>query len=96
MHSFARHRHSRSEEASTKETKGLILKGGWRYDLMGWFCDTFLFRGQWRELRQRTANLAHVLPREQSLGLCPLLFTINEPTARYGHRGQPISNGGSK
>jgi hypothetical protein len=38
MHSFARH-HSESGEASAKETKGLILNFGWRYDLMGWFCN---------------------------------------------------------
>ena len=37
MHSFARHLHRSAGEASTKETKGLILNGGWRYDLMGWF-----------------------------------------------------------
>ncbi len=67
MHSFARHRHSRSGEAPTKDTKGLVLNGGWRYDLMGWFIDTFVFRGQWRELRQRTANLAQLHPGEQVL-----------------------------
>jgi len=38
MHSFARH-YSESGEASAKETKGLILNFGWRYDLMGWFCN---------------------------------------------------------
>jgi ubiquinone/menaquinone biosynthesis C-methylase UbiE len=58
MHSFARHRHSRSGEASAKETKGLIGSGGWRYDLMEWFIDAFVFRGQVRQLRQRTADLA--------------------------------------
>ncbi len=45
MHSFAPHRHSKSGEASTKITKGLILDTGWRYDLMEWFFDAFLFRG---------------------------------------------------
>jgi ubiquinone/menaquinone biosynthesis C-methylase UbiE len=58
MHSFARHRHSRSGEASAKETKGLIGSGGWRYDLMEWFIDAFVFRGQVRQLRQRTTDLA--------------------------------------
>ena len=58
MHSFARRLHGEASKSSAKETKGLILNGGWRYDLMGWFVDTFLFRGQWRELRQKTANLA--------------------------------------
>src|SRR5690348_972390 len=67
MHSFARHSHGEAGNASAKETKGLILDGGWRYDLMGWFCDLFLFRGQWRELRQRTALLARIQPGEQVL-----------------------------
>ncbi len=67
MHSFARHRHSPSGEAPTKETKGLIGSGGWRYDLMGWFLDTFLFRGQLRELRNRAATLARLHPGEAVL-----------------------------
>src|SRR5258708_38235421 len=68
MHSFARHRTSRASKASAKETKGLILKGGWRYDLMEWFIDTFMFRGQVRELRQRTATLARMQPGEAVRG----------------------------
>jgi|SRR6266567_1355107 ubiquinone/menaquinone biosynthesis C-methylase UbiE len=67
MHSFARHRHSSVGKMSAKETKGLILNGGWRYDLMGWVHDTFSFRGQWRQLRQRTINLARIQPGEQVL-----------------------------
>ncbi len=67
MHSFARHHHSEASKASTKETKGLVLNQGWRYDLMEWFHDTFSFRGKFRELRQRTANLARIQPGEQVL-----------------------------
>ena len=67
MHSFARRLHGSKSKSSTKETKGLILNGGWRYDLMGWFVDTFLFRGQWRELRQKTINLARIQPSEKVL-----------------------------
>lgn len=67
MHSFARHLHRPTVEASDKETKGLILNGGWRYDLMGWFIDIFLFRGQWQELRQKTVNLARIQLGEQVL-----------------------------
>jgi ubiquinone/menaquinone biosynthesis C-methylase UbiE len=67
MHSFARHRHSETSRMSAKETKGLVLNGGWRYDLMGWFHDTFSFHGQWRELRQRTINLARLQSGEQVL-----------------------------
>jgi len=67
MHSFARHLHSKAGKASAKETKGLILNGGWRYDLTGWFCDTFLFRGKSREIKQRTINLARVQPGDAVL-----------------------------
>jgi len=67
MHSFAQPRHSKSGEASKKITRGLILDIGWRYDLMECFFDTFLFRGKLRELRQRTADLAHIQPGEMVL-----------------------------
>ncbi len=67
MHSFAQHRHNQPGEASTKKTKGLVLDTGWRYDLMEWFFDTFLFRGKLRELRQRTADLARIQPGEKVL-----------------------------
>jgi ubiquinone/menaquinone biosynthesis C-methylase UbiE len=66
MHAFARRLHSQPGKASGKATatgtKGLILNGGWRYDLMRWFCDAFLFRGQIHQLRQRTAILAQLQP----------------------------------
>jgi ubiquinone/menaquinone biosynthesis C-methylase UbiE len=88
MHSFARHRHRESSEASAKETRGLILKGGWRYDLMEWFIDTFTFRGQMRELRQRTATLAHMQPGERVLdvgcGTGTLALIANEHVGRGG------------
>jgi ubiquinone/menaquinone biosynthesis C-methylase UbiE len=67
MHSFARHFHSFAGKTSAKETKGLMGSGGWRYDLMEWFIDTFVFRGQLRELRCRAANLARMQPGEQVL-----------------------------
>ena len=67
MHSFAHHRHNEPGKTSDKKTKGLIGSGGWRYDLMGWFYDTFVFRGKYRELRQKTTNLARIQPGEQVL-----------------------------
>ncbi len=67
MHSFMRRFHNQPSDPSVKVTKGLILDEGWRYDLMGWFSDAFLFRGQWRELRQRTLNLAGIQPGERVL-----------------------------
>ncbi len=89
MHSFARHRHSRSGEASVKETKGLIGSGGWRYDLMGWFCDTFLFRGQVRELRQRTATLARLQPGDAVLDVgCGTGTLAMEVKPRVGRAGR--------
>ncbi len=89
MHSFARHRHSKASEASTNETKGLILNGGWRYDLKVWFHDTFSFRGQWRKMRQRTASMAHIQPGEQVLdvgcGTGTLALEVARHVGRAGH-----------
>ena len=89
MHSFTRHRHSEESDASAKETKGLILNGGWRYDLMGWFHDTFSFRGQWRELRQRTANLAQLQPGDAVLDVgCGTGTLAMEVPRRVGRAGR--------
>ena len=89
MHSFARHRHSSAGKASAKETKGLILNGGWRYDLMGWFCDTFVFRGKFRELMLRTANLACIQPGDAVLdvgcGTGTLAIEVQSRVGRAGH-----------
>ncbi|GLV56822.1 hypothetical protein KDH_36610 [Dictyobacter sp. S3.2.2.5] len=69
MHSFSRHRHDSESEAKAKETKGLILNGGWRYDLEGWLHDTFSFRGKVRELRKRVITLAHLQAGEHVLDI---------------------------
>lgn len=64
MHSSA-HRHK--GPAADKATSGLVLGGGWRYDLHGWLFDTFMFRGQGREIRRRALALASLRPGEQVL-----------------------------
>jgi ubiquinone/menaquinone biosynthesis C-methylase UbiE len=89
MHSFARHRHNSAGKALAKETKGLVLSGGWRYDLMERFIDAFVFRGQVRELRQRTADLAQIQPGEQVLDVgCGTGTLVLEVQRRVGSTGR--------
>src|SRR5260370_37525298 len=81
-------RHSRAGKASATETKGLVTGGGWRHDLMAWFIGTFLFRGQWRKLRQRTADLARIQPGEQVLEVgCGAGTLAMEVARRVGRAG---------
>jgi len=67
MHSFTHHRHNEAGETPAKETKGLVINSGWRYDLGEWFHTIFSFRGTFRKLRQRTISLASLQPGEQVL-----------------------------
>jgi ubiquinone/menaquinone biosynthesis C-methylase UbiE len=89
MHSFARHRYDRASGTSGKETRGLILNGGWRYDLEGWLHDTFSFRGQWREMRRKTIALARMQPGERALdvgcGTGTLALEVARLVGRTGH-----------
>src|SRR6266699_3781009 len=91
MHSFAHHRHSSGGEASAKVTKGLIASGGWRYDLMEWFIDTFVFRGQVRQLRQRTATLTCMQPGEQVLDVGCGTGTLAMEAARHVGRAGRVA-----
>lgn len=69
MHSFAHHHPEESGKAQTQpgETQGLVLNWGWRYDLMVWALDTFLFHGKLKELPYRTADLAQLQSGETVL-----------------------------
>jgi ubiquinone/menaquinone biosynthesis C-methylase UbiE len=91
MHSFMRRIHGSAGETSnkqTKETKGLILDRGWRYDLEISLMDTFLFRGQAQELRHLTANPARFQPGEAVLDVgCGTGTLALEIFARVGRAG---------
>jgi len=90
MHSFKHHHHG-SGEASAKATNGLIMKGGWRYDVHGWFFDTCVFRGQGRALRQRTVTLARIQPGDQVLDVgCGTGTLALEVQQRVGATGRIV------
>jgi ubiquinone/menaquinone biosynthesis C-methylase UbiE len=90
MHS-SRHHRRESGQASVKSTHGLILKGGWRYDLHAWLFDTCVFRGKGRELRQRTVTLAQLQPGDQVLDVgCGTGTLALEVQRRLGSAGRVV------
>ena len=90
MHS-SRHHRREAGQASAKATNGLILKGGWRYDLHGWLFDICLFRGKGRELRQRAVTLAQLQPGDQVLDVgCGTGTLALEVQRRVGSAGRVV------
>ena len=62
MHRFAPHHRGEHGSSPAGTTNGLVLSGGWRYDLHEWLLDTFVFLGNGRELRQRVLADAALRP----------------------------------
>lgn len=91
MHSSARHGGGRPGDEPAAETKGLILNGGWRYDLHGWLGDIFLFRGQLQEMRRRVIALAGVRPGEHVLDVgCGTGTLALDAQRRVGGAGRVV------
>ncbi len=95
MHSLHRHARGSASDAATGvtdgETKGLILRGGWRYDLHGWLMDAFWFHGQGRELRDRAAALAGIRSGEHVLDVgCGTGTLALEAARRVGSAGRVV------
>ena len=66
MHTYA-HQHEVTDEVQTGMTRGWVMNLGWRYDLLVWFFDIFLLRGQLRKLPRRAADLAQLQTGEAVL-----------------------------
>ncbi len=83
------HHPDRVSQAEDASTTGLILRGGWRYDLRIWVHDLVSFRGALRLLRQRTVALAQLHPGEAVLdvgcGTGTLLLEVARKNGTTGH-----------
>ncbi|GCE09318.1 class I SAM-dependent methyltransferase [Dictyobacter aurantiacus] len=89
MHSSPHHHPSSADSASAKETKGLVINSGWRYDLGEWFHNTFSFQRTFQKLRRRTISLAQLQPGEQVLDVgCGTGTLAIEVARRVGRTGR--------
>src|SRR5258708_39161206 len=88
MHSFLRRLHGFSGETQTMATSGLVLDGGWRYDLEEWVHDFFSRGKAFRAFRQRTIHLAVLQPGEAVLDVgCGTGTLALEAAGRVGPTG---------
>lgn len=84
----AHHRHRSPEKATVLPTGGLVLTGGWRYDLHEWLVDACLFRGKGRVLRRKTIELAYLQPGDTVLDIgCGTGTLALEAQRRVGNTG---------
>ncbi len=89
MHTFAHHHHGQSGEPTAQETQGRVVNYGWRYDLMVWFLDIFLFRGQLAQMRRIALDRAQLQPGEQVLDVgCGTGTLAMEAQERVGATGR--------
>lgn len=89
MHTFAHQHHEKTGEAQASLTQGWVMNMGWRYDLMVWFLDIFLMRGQLRKLPQRVADLAQLQAGEAVLDVgCGTGALAMEACKRVGVTGR--------
>lgn len=89
MHTFAHHQHGQPGEAPAHETEGRVVNYGWRYDLMVWFLDAFVFRGQLAQMRRIALDLAHLQSGDKVLDVgCGTGTLAIEAQERVGAAGR--------
>ena len=79
----------RGDGAGKRQTRGVLLDQGWRYDLMTWLVDTFIMRGRLRDLRRRTLMASRLAPGEALLDVgCGTGTLAIEAAALVGRTGR--------